>query len=217
MKTTGHRRDETLELPRSGVRGTVFPPTVHEAHRRPLGLEPAALLAGLAAVALLISLILFVSGAWIAGIIGLGVTLGVVALFLAAIGREPQTRLAQLTLRSLARAGSSRRLAGVKLRAWSRAAAPAIRVSAHRLWLRWKLRRRLAPLGEAVHEGDAERVARLEAGNRAIEHELDRLELEGAAARDAARRRIEVERSSADATVALAADEAQVPAERPRA
>jgi len=202
-------------MPGPGVRGTVFPPTIHEAHRRPLGLDPAALLGLLAALVLILALVLFASGAWIAGIIALGATLGVVALFLVAVGREPQTPVSRLALRSLARAGAFRRLAVVGLGAWSKAALPSLRARAHQQWVHWKLRRQLAPLGEAVHLGDEEGAARLKARADLLEREERQHGLEGAAARETARRRIEAERSGAEATVALEA-ETQPPDDRPR-
>src|SRR5579884_4273274 len=184
---------ETLKMPGPEVRGTVFPPTLHEAHRRPLGLEPAAVLALAGGIALLSCVILFAAGAWIAAVILLGVSCGLGALFLVAVGREPETRLARWTLRTLARAGALRRLAAVAARAWWRGGR-----------LRLRLRRRLPALGEAVHRGEERRAAELRAQTAALEAQLRAAERDRAAAREAARRAIARERARAEATGRLA-------------
>jgi type IV secretory pathway TrbD component len=140
-----------------------FAPTVHHVHRRPFGLSPAPLLAGLAAGLIVIALLLIVLGSWIAGIVFLVLSGVAVSLLAIAARREPDEQASRLALNVAGSAGGWARLTAVALRASARAGLELARVWVLRRRLRFALRRQLTPLGEAVHRGDQARVEQLKA------------------------------------------------------
>ena len=147
-------------LPEREVR---FAPTVHHVHRRPFGLSPAPLLAGLAAGLIVIALLLIVLGSWVAGIVFLAMA-GVAVSFLAiAARREPDEHASRLAIIAAGRADGWARLTAVAVRASARAGLELARLWLRRRRLRFELRRQLAPLGDAVHRGDQGRVEQLKA------------------------------------------------------
>jgi hypothetical protein len=131
--------------------------------------EPVPLL-GAAAVALVIAIVLFVTGSWPFGLILLGVTALLLAAFIELIGRRPSPRLDRA--RTDARERATAALETWRVRAAATADARRIRTGLAQVdsarstaFLR---------LGEAVHRGDE--VA--EAGAREQLLELDRRESE---------------------------------------
>jgi hypothetical protein len=169
-------------LPEREVR---FAPTVHHVHRRPFGLSPAPLLAGLAAGSIVIALLLIVLGSWVAGVVFLAIS-GVAVSFLAiAARREPDEHASRIAINAAGRADGWARLTAVAVRASARAGLELGRLWVRRRRLRFELRRQLAPLGEAVHRDDQDRAEQLKARadelNRAIQ-ETDRRSSEAIAA-----------------------------------
>jgi hypothetical protein len=127
--------------------------TLYQVHRQTLGLEPAQLLGGLTAMASVLAAVMFVAGAWIAGVLLVVVAIGLGTLLLAAIRREPHSRLALVVARASARAVSVTRLAAVTAREWTRAA---LKLADH---VRRETRRQApAVMGAARREIEQERV-----------------------------------------------------------
>src|SRR5205823_937841 len=96
-----------------------FPPSVHRASAVRAGRAPAPLLGALGALACLIAIALFAAGAWIDGMILLGISLALVTLFVSAVRREPDSQLALLTRATVDRSRSLARLAAISARASS--------------------------------------------------------------------------------------------------
>jgi hypothetical protein len=180
-----------------------FPSTVHEVHRRPFGVGPAALLGGFAALALVAAIVLFAVGLWIVGIVALGLAGGSIALFWPAIRHEPGSRTARLTSRAVSRARATARFTAVRAWAWGRAGLQLGRIRRRRRRLRKALQSQLTPLGEAVYRDERERAASLKAQARELEHALERAEHEASAVLSAARQEIARERATAQPTQAL--------------
>ena len=91
--------DRAWEVARSMIRelleSELAPPRrIHEAHRRPLGAHPPAFLGALGLVALIIGLILLITGPWISAIIALAVFIGLIGLFIPAVRHEPHSQVA---------------------------------------------------------------------------------------------------------------------------
>lgn len=180
-----------------------FAPTLHHAHRRPLGLGPAPLLGGAALLALVLAVVTFALGWWVAGVVLLAVAGAAVGLFVVAIRREPESKTAWLALSAAGRAGTRTRVTGVALRAWSGAAVRLLRIWIRRHRLRAQFRQRLAPLGEAVQLGDLDRATQLKAQADQMARALGEAERERSAVVQAARGQIARERSDSEETESL--------------
>lgn len=103
--------------PSCGVRVTLY-----QVQRHPLGLEPAQLFGGLTAMACVLAAVLFVAGAWIAGLLMVIVAVVLVSLLVAAIRHEPHSQGAFVVVRATDRAASLARLTAVAAREWTRGA-----------------------------------------------------------------------------------------------
>jgi len=209
-------------IPRDGetedmvpVRGVQSPPRIHQVNRRPLGIGPASWLAGVLLTALLVALILLVTGAWQAAAVLVACALVVLAMLLVAVEREPDDPAARLAATAADRAVSHTRLIGVAARAWSRACIALLRINQRRYRLRRQLRRQLHPLGEAAYRGDEERVERLRAQAQLLEQSLREAEREGSQAVGAARAEVERERAPLQATRTFAPVTEEPPAGPP--
>lgn len=195
-----------------------FAPTVHHVHRRPLGLTPAPLLAAFGVVTFMIALILLVIGSWVAGIVFFVLTGVAVCLLLVAIRHEPEAQTSRVAVTAADRADGFARLTAVALRAGGGAGLELVRLWGRRRRLRFELRRRLTPLGEAVHRGDEERASQLKAQADELDRSLretDRLAAETVAA---LRKQIERHRETSQRTERLPlAEEAAVSDRDPHA
>ena len=198
---------DTLLLPPEAAVG--FPPSVHQASAVRAGRAPAPLLGALGAVACLIAIVLFAAGAWIDGMILLGISLALVTLFVSAVRREPDSQLALLTRATVDRSRSLARLAAISARASSRAALHLVSIRRRRRHLRHELRDRLAPLGEAVCHGDELRAKALKAQVSELERALRATEQEASAAVGGARQKIKHERATSERTQPLSAARAE--------
>lgn len=200
----GPPRDGHTEsmLPEREVR---FPTTVHHVHRRPLGLSPPPLLAAIAAVSLVIALSLLIIGSWIAGILFLAGSGLAAGLFLVAIRREPDEQASRLAVSAAGRADGFARLTAVTLRASTREGLELAKLWARRRRLRFELRRQLAPLGEAVHRDENDRVERLKAQADELDQALRETDLRASEAIAALRGQIERERATSQSTQRFAA------------
>lgn len=181
--------DETLELPPDPAlerlrteAGAVPPPasarpaaSLHRAERRPLGMTPLPFLAGLAVAALVLGVVLGAAVSWIPGI-GLLVVAGAMCgLLVAGMRRQPESPLAMLLAGLAVRL---RDLSGFGVacgRTWSRTVAQVLSLRWRRLRLERDLRHRMAPLGEAVHRGDATRADQLKREAEALQRRLDEI------------------------------------------
>jgi hypothetical protein len=125
---------------------------------RMYGVTPPRLLLGLATVAVVVALVLFVSGHWPYGLIVLGVAALLLAAFLEAVRRRPDSRLTRASVEARERART-----GIEtLRARQQAAAEARRIQNALFLVESDRRTALHDLGLAAHRGDtaAEGAAR---------------------------------------------------------
>lgn len=181
--------------------------SLHEAQRRPLGAPPAALLGAITIAALVAAILLAASGAWIGAVIALGVSLGACALLPSAIRHDPDSPGTHLARRSATRANSTARFVAVAARAWARAAVSLLRIKQQRIRVRHELRRQLAPLGEAVHQGDQSRADEIKAQAEVLERKLTESDGHASRAIEEAREIVERERATTQSTEALSRDE----------
>jgi hypothetical protein len=196
---------DTVEiLPQQPVE---YPPTVHQVHRRPLGIGPVPLLGGLDALVLVLAIVLFVSGAWVGGAIVIALALALTGLLGAAIRRElddPATRAtltaADRALTVTVRVRWRARFAAVTVRAWSRALLELAVLSTRRRRLRRQLDRYLGTLGEAVYRDDRQRAVTLKAQANDLERALQETEQGASEVFAATRQRVDRERTGIHAT-----------------
>jgi type IV secretory pathway TrbD component len=199
-KATARDGDTERMLPEHEGR---FPPTIHRAHRRPMGVGPAPLTAGLSGGVLVLAVVLFAIGAWIAGLVFLALSATAAGLFLAAVRHEPDSHSARLANVARNRTNAFSRLIGVTIRAALRAGVELAGAWQRRQRLRLELRRRLAPLGEAVYRDDLGQAERLKAQARELDEALHEADRRRARAMAALRERIEQERATTQSTEAL--------------
>ena len=194
--------EDTIEI-LAQERHEELPPTLHHVQRRVFGVEPLPLLFGASALALLVGVVLLVSGDPIPAIVLLLIT-GVLAAFVrTGIERDPASRVGRAWRLASARIHTQARLVAVSIRAWSAAAAQLVRVRLRRLRLRRQLREQLRPLGEAVYRNQPQRARAIKAHAEAVERELLDSQREDAALVGAAREAIDRERAPAQPTEAL--------------
>jgi hypothetical protein len=179
--------------------------SVHEAHRQPLGLSPAAFLGTLSLATFLLVLVLLITGVWIGAIIALGILTALMSLLIPAVRHDPESRAARTARRGLIQTTGTARFAAVATRTWTDAGISLLHLKRERLHLRRQLDSRLAPLGEAVHRGDQARAQELNAQADRLEHELTEIDRLVAAIIDDARRTVEREKANAQLTEALPA------------
>ena len=153
---------ETLEIKPGPLRHsrvpagvlTESPPAIHQVHRRPMGVHPVPLLGAFGAVGLILAIVLLANGSLVAGLILLGLAIAASALFFGGVSREPDAPAAAFFLRAGNRVRALSGMAGVGARAWMRAALELTRIRLRQLRLRRELKAGLAPLGDAVRQGD---------------------------------------------------------------
>jgi hypothetical protein len=184
-------------------------PAVQQVYRRPLGVHPVPLLAGIATLALLLAIILLAAGALVAGLFCLGAAIALLTLFFAAVRRAPDAPGAPLVLRAVHRLRTLAGLLAVTVRAWARAAIDLTPIRRRQQRLRRELKARLAPLGEAVHHDDQRRTQTLKQQAAEIEQKLSATEREASGVIAATRHAIESERATIEPTQALSPAPAQ--------
>jgi hypothetical protein len=152
------------------------PVTVQRSEPRWFGVAPPQLLLALAVIAFVLSLILFAVGHWPYGLMVLGVAALLLAAFLEAAWRRPDSSLTRASVDARERARSSWQT----LRARQAAAAEVRRVQGALLLLDSERKSALQELGGAVHAGDAAaetspraRLAELDARETQLRGELD--------------------------------------------
>ena len=140
------------------------------------GVAPPQLLLALAVVAFVLSLVLFALGHWPYGLMLLGAAALLLAAFLEAAWRRPDSNLTRASVDARERARSSWQT----LRVRQAAAAEVRRVQSALLLLDSERRAALQELGAAVHAGDAgaaasprARLAELDARETQLRAELD--------------------------------------------
>jgi hypothetical protein len=116
--------------------------------------------------------VLFALGGLVAGIVFLALSCASVGLFVVAVGREPESQSARLASTAASRAHELISLMAVVLHAASSTGLELAKLWQRRQRLRVQLRRRLAPLGEAVHRDDLDRAAKLKAQARRLDEAL---------------------------------------------
>jgi hypothetical protein len=183
--------------------------SIHEAYRRPLGAQPPTFLGALSLVALILGLILLITGPLISAIIALGVFLGLITLFIPAARHDPHSPVARITRRSVNSVTRIARFAGVAARAWAQATVSLLRIKQRRLRIKRELHNQLTPLGDAVHRGDEARVQQLKAQADKLEQQLNEIDSSASAVVEGARRAVDREKASSQSTQALPAIEAE--------
>ena len=179
--------------------------SIHESHRRPLGAPPPAFLGALSLAALLLVLILLITGSWIGAIIALGAFIGLITLFIPAVRHDPNSQAARVTRRSVSNATNSARFAAVAARAWTHAGISLLHVKQRRLRLKRELHSQLAPLGQAVHRGDQARAEDLKARADELEQQLQDIDGNALAIVEGAREVVEREKATSQPTQTLPA------------
>jgi septal ring factor EnvC (AmiA/AmiB activator) len=162
------------------------------------------LLGLVSAVVFVVGLILLLGGSVLSGLVLMAVTLALTALFRVATRDEPNSHTARLAVIAEDRARGHARLAAATGRAWSRAAPELVRIRARQQRLNRELKSRLAPLGEAVHRGDDQRVESLKAEADRLELAIEQAEREASAVREAVEHDVDRERAPILPTQALA-------------
>ena len=183
--------------------------SIHEAHRRPLGAQPPAFVGALGLVALILGLILLVTGPLISAVIALAVFVGLIGLFIPAVRHDPQSQIAQTTRRCVNRIMTIARFTAVATRAWAGATVSLVRVKQRRLRVKRELHSRLGPLGEAVHRGDEAHVQQLKAQADQLEQQLKEIDSDASAIVEGAREAVEREKASSQPTQALPVTETE--------
>lgn len=149
--------------------------TMHRIERRPLGVAPIPLLAGLAGGALLLAIVMFAAVGWIPGFGLLLVSAALFGLLVAGVRRQPESATAQVLGGLLVR---GRDMSGFALRSgrtWGRTGVELSSLRWRRVRLQRELRSLFIPLGEAVHHGDEERAAALKSEATLLQRQLDEL------------------------------------------
>jgi type IV secretory pathway TrbD component len=208
--TPSHQQQADVPIARDGEteemlpeREVQFPPTTHWAHRRPLGLGPASLLAAVAVGALVLAIVTFALGSWIAGLIFMVIAATAACLFVVAVRREPDSQSARLATTAADRADGLIRLTAVRIRAWSRGVIELARIWRERRRLRAQFKRRLAPLGEAIYRDDPARAEQLKAQAEQFDHAIQEADRRASTTLAALHKRIEQERVPAQRTERL--------------
>jgi uncharacterized membrane protein YphA (DoxX/SURF4 family) len=177
--------------------------SIHEAYRRPLGAQPPAFLGALSVVALILGVILLITGPWISAVIALVVFVGLITVFTAAVRHDPHSQAAQMARRSVNNLRSMARFGAVAVRTWARAAVSLLHIKQRRLRIKRELHSQLTPLGEAVHRGDQERAQQLKAQAERLERQLNEIDSKASAILEDARETVEREKSGSQSTQAL--------------
>lgn len=180
-----------------------YAPTHHRVFRTAFGVGPVPLLAVVSVVVFLVGAILLLTGTVIAGLVLMALTVASTALFRVATQHDPNSHAARLATIAEDRARGRARLAAATGRAWSRAAPELVRIRARQQRLNRELNSRLAPLGDAVHRGDDQRVQSLKEEADRLEHAIEQAEHEASAVREALEQDVERERAPIVATQAL--------------
>jgi hypothetical protein len=184
--------------------------SIHESHRRPFGAPPPAFLGALSLAALLLVLILLLTGSWIGAVIALGAFIGLITLFIPAVRHHPDSQAARVTRRGVSNATNSARFAAVATRAWARAGISLLNIKQRRLRLKRELHSQLTPLGKAVHQGDRARAEDLKARADELEQQLQEIDANASAIVEGAREAVEREKATSQATQTLPATETEV-------
>jgi hypothetical protein len=169
---SGETMRESLPLEETGP----VPVTVQRAEPRWFGVTPPNMLLGIAATAVAVAAILFVTGHWAYGLILLGVGSLLFAAYLEAVRRGPESPLARASVDARERARSQ----WETLRARQAAAAELRRIQSAIAGLEPERRSALHDLGAASYRGDAEgeaaaraRLEGLDAREAELRAELD--------------------------------------------
>jgi hypothetical protein len=187
-------------------------PSLHRLERRPLGVTPLPFLAGLTVAAFLLAVVLWAAVGWIPGVGLLAVAVVLSGLFSSGLRRQPDSPTSQLMSGLLVRLRDLTAFLTSSGRTWSRTGAEVMSLRWRRVQLERDLRQRLKPLGEAVHQGDAERTDTLKSEAAGLQRRLDELGSREAAAVSSAQSEIERERAPVQPTEVFTP--VQPPAER---
>jgi hypothetical protein len=197
--------DPALELARTEERELAAEsgrpaPSLHRLERRPLGVTPLPFLAGLTVVAIVLAVVLWASVGWIPGAGLLAVAVALSVLFSTGLRRQPDSPTAQLVAAGLVRLRDLTVFFASSGRTWSRTGAEVMSLRWQRVRLERELRRRLKPLGDAVHIGDGERIQALKSEAAALQRRLDELGTRETAVVASAQSEIERERAPVQST-----------------
>jgi hypothetical protein len=193
--------DLPLEEPEAEV-----PVTVREAEPEYFGLGAPALVFGVAVVLLVLAVFLLAVGNWVAGLLLLAAAFLLLPAFLAGVRRWPESRIAQLSVRTADRARDEASVAAEAISTWSRAGREVVRRRREQFQLRRELDDKLRELGRSVLDADGATPA-LTAEARALDDRLRESEQELAETLESARRRVRSERASIASTKVLQADD----------
>jgi hypothetical protein len=192
-------RTEERELP-DAVSGVRPAPSLHRIERRPLGVTPLPFLAGLTLAAFVLAIVMWAAVGWIPGVGLLAVAVALSVLFSTGLRRQPDSPTSQLMAGGLVRLRDLTSFLTSSGRTWSRTGAEVASLRWERVRLERELRHLLKPLGEAVHQGDAERTDALKSRAAGLQNRLDELGSREAIAVSSAQSEIERERAPVQST-----------------
>ena len=176
------------------------PSAVAAPERHVFGLAPPGLVLALAVGGLVVAIVMFAVGHWVAGVVLLLVALGLGALLASTVRQVPDGRVAQAVTRARADARGRAGLAWVSLVSWLGAGREVVRLRRARLDLRREQKALIHALGDAVYRGDLAQAAMLKGEVRARAERIEECERKLAAALAAARERVGRERRTIQPT-----------------
>lgn len=183
--------------------------SVHRIERRPLGVAPVPLLGGLALGALILAIVLGIAAGPIPGIGLLVVSAALFALLLTGVRRQPDSPISQVVSGLIVRTRDTASFSISSLGTWTTTGREIISLRARRFRLQRQLRRRLTPLGEAVHQSDAARAEELKAELADLQRQLEEARRHESAALTAAQSAVERERAPVQQTEVFSAVSSQ--------
>ena len=155
--------------------------------RRLVGAVPLAALV-LACLLVAPALVAFVGGDWPLGLVALGVSAALIALFVEAARRDPTRRFVQAPVAAYDRARDVARYVGETAVVWSEAERRRLALRLELRALRARRRHEQYALGEAAYRDAAAEIESLRAAMRATDEAIGEREREAADARERARR-----------------------------
>jgi hypothetical protein len=150
--------------------------TSYSVERRLYGVPPPELLCALGAIGLVVAIVLFAGGRWVAAGVVLLPALTLACMFVSTAKRFPESRTAGAAVASRRWLRGRLAVAGVSLAAWSHGVREIVGLAWTRRKLRADLDAQIGRLGEAVYADDPDLANYLKAEAHANSEQLDELE-----------------------------------------
>jgi hypothetical protein len=165
--------------------------TSYSVERRLYGVPPPELLCALGAIGLVVAIVLFAGGRWVAAGVVVLPALTLACMFVSTARRFPESRTAAAAVASRRWLRGRLVVVGVSLAAWSRGVGEIVGLAWTGRKLRADLHSQIGRLGEAVYADDPDLAGYLKAEAHAIGQQLDEVEHRRAAVSADARQQID--------------------------